>query len=139
MEIKQLSNGRVEIWTDAEHVIRKKGDNNPTQIRRRRVNADELSKWEEVAIADMRPYSDEQYNAKVSELIHQRYDADKETSLINNMLEDNPTEEHIAEYREYQAFRAECKLRAKAPELYRAPETEEVVEEVDNTVNDEQQ
>lgn len=118
METKQLNNGKAEIWTDAEHIIRKKGDNNSTQIRRRRVNADELSQWEEVAVADMRPYSDEEYNAKVAELIHQRYDANKETSLINNMLEDNPTEEHVAEYREYQAFRAECKLRAKDPELY---------------------
>lgn len=118
MKTKQLSSGRVEIWTDTDYVIRRKGDNNPTQIRRRRINAADIDQWEEVAVADMRPYSDEQYNAKVSELIHQRYDADKETSLINNMLEDNPTEEHIAEYREYQAFRAECKLRAKDPELY---------------------
>lgn len=139
METKQLNNGKVEIWTDAEHVIRKKGDNNPTQIRRRRVNADELGDWEEVAIADMRPYSDEEYNAKVAELIHQRYDADKETSLINNMLEDSPTEEHVAEYREYQAFRAECKRLAKDPELYKSSEVsapEESVEEAPEVVED---
>ena len=59
------------------------------------------------------PYTEAEYKQKVAELIHERYGADEETSLINNMLEDNPTEDHIAEYRAYQAYRAECKAKAR--------------------------
>ena len=39
-------------------------------------------------------------------------------SLINNMMEAEPTEAHKAEYLAYQAYRAECKLKAKDPSLY---------------------
>lgn len=124
MGIKQLNNGRVEISTDAAHVIRKKGDKDPTDIRRRRINADEIDQWEEVTVEDQPPYSQSEYDAKVAELIHERYSADRETSLINNMLDGEPTEEHAAEYREYQRFRAECKLRAKDPALYVREEPE---------------
>lgn len=158
METKQLSGGKVEIWADADHVIRKKGDNNPTQIRRRRVNADELSQWEEVAIADMRPYSDEQYNEKVAELVAQRYPMSEENAitrkLLNKLLHpetatldetgsDMELPKEVAQFEAYNAYVEDCKARAKDPELYVAPETEEVVEDaaeevVDNTVNDEQ-
>lgn len=62
--------------------------------------------------AEEAAYTEAEYKAKVAELIHERYDADEETGLINNMLDENPTEEHIAEYRAYQAYRAECKVRA---------------------------
>ena len=68
-------------------------------------------------------YTKEQYDAKVADLTHERYSPDEETSLINNMLEEHSTEEHIAEYRTYQAYRAECKQRAKDPSLYVDKET----------------
>lgn len=73
--------------------------------------SDGAEDYEEVD--EVPPYTKEEYDAKVAELIHERYSADEETSLINNMLDENPTEEHIAEYRAYQAFRAECKQLAK--------------------------
>ena len=70
-------------------------------------------------VAEKPPFTEAEYKAKVAELIHERYSADEETSLINNMLDENPTEEHLAEYRAYQAFRAKCKQRAKDPQLYK--------------------
>ena len=70
-------------------------------------------------VAEEPPFTEAGYKAKVAELIHERYSADEETSLINNMLDENPTGEHLAEYRAYQAFRAECKQRAKDPQLYK--------------------
>ena len=51
------------------------------------------------------------YPIRVSELIHERYSPDSETALINNFLAD--PEEYGDEYRTYQAYRAECKVRAK--------------------------
>lgn len=51
------------------------------------------------------------YPVFVSEYIHERYSQDDETALINNYLSD--PEGHAEEYQAYQAFRAECKERAK--------------------------
>lgn len=61
-------------------------------------------------------YSKEEYDKKVAELIHQRYSADEETALINNFLDGD--EKYIAEYREYQEYRKQCKEYAKNPDLY---------------------
>lgn len=79
---------------------------------------DSVDNYEEVD--EMPKYTEAEYNAKVAELIHERYDTDKETALINNMLVEHPTQNHREEYAEYQAYRAECKDRAKDPELYSA-------------------
>ena len=51
------------------------------------------------------------YPIYVSEFIHERYSADAETALINNYLAD--PEEYRDKYAKYQAYRAECKVRAK--------------------------
>lgn len=134
MKTKQLSNGKVEIWTDADHIIRKKGDNNPTEIRRRRIDATDIDNWEEVAIADMRPYSDEQYNDKVAELVAERYPMAEENAitrkLLNKLLhpesatldDENAIAKEVAQFEAYNAYVEDCKARAKDPELYAAPE-----------------
>lgn len=70
--------------------------------------------YEEVLPGDEPAYTEDEYNAKVSELIRQRYTANEEVALINNMLDDDPTEEHIAEYKAYQAYRKQCKRGAPA-------------------------
>lgn len=88
--------------------------------------ADTLDMYEEAA--EIPAYTKEQYNDKVAELIHERYSADKEISLINNVLDANATEEHLAEYADYQAYRAECKQRAQNPELYRRNSDNEEVD-----------
>lgn len=51
------------------------------------------------------------YPVLVSKLIHERYSPDAETALINNYLA-NP-ETYGEEYRAYQAFRLECKEKAR--------------------------
>lgn len=122
MNTTQKSNNLVEISTDSEHILHRIGSEDYSEIRK--IMTLNPSDWEEVAVADIPPYTTEEYNAKVAELIHERYSADRETSLINNMLDGEPTEEHAAEYREYQRFRAECKLRAKDPALYVRDEPE---------------
>ena len=105
-----------EISTDASHIIHRIGDEDYPILRRAIVTGPE--EWEEVAVEDIPPYTTAEYNNKLAELIHERYDADKEMSLINNMMEAEPTEAHKAEYSAYQAYRAECKLKAKDPSLY---------------------
>lgn len=76
-----------------------------------------INMYEEV---DEKPaYTQQQYNAKVEELIAEKYSHNQETSLINNFLETNPSQTHIDEYYEYQSFRLECKQKAKNPNLYK--------------------
>lgn len=71
-----------------------------------------LDMYEEVAAAEEPAYTEAEYEAKVSELIHERYSVDKEIALMNNVKVKNPTQKHIDEYEAYQGYRAECKARA---------------------------
>ena len=113
METKQLNNGKVEIWTDTEHIIRKKGNNNPTQIRRRRVNADELSQWEEITVeeaesAKRSAEAEERYRRIVTERIRRRYDLDAELAILRQR--DTKPEE----FAEYSGYAEQCKAEARA-------------------------
>ena len=117
----------LNVWivsTDNTHILHFKGSDSYSPIKR--LTTANPEDWEEIEIGDIPPYTIAEYNAKVAELIHERYDADKEMSLINNMMEAVPTEAHKAEYSAYQAYRAECKQRAKDPALYvkGTPDTE---------------
>lgn len=107
METKQLSGGKVEIWTDAAHVIRKIGDNTPTQIRRRRVNVSELDEWEEVAAEAVPQYSHEEYCREVERLIALRYSHGREIE-VNRERDEKPER-----FAEYMAYVTACKVQAK--------------------------
>ena len=123
----------LNVWivsTDNTHILHFKGSDSYSPIKR--LTTANPEDWEEIEIGDIPPYTIAEYNAKVAELIHERYDADKEMSLINNMMEAEPTEAHKAEYRAYQAYRAECKQRAKDPALY-AKGTPDTVNEPETT------
>ena len=109
----------LNVWivsTDNTHILHFKGSDSYSPIKR--LTTANPEDWEEIEIGDIPPYTIAEYNAKVAELIHERYDSDKEMSLINNMMEAEPTEAHKVEYSAYQAYRAECKLKAKDPSLY---------------------
>lgn len=113
METKEVFGGRIEISTDAAHVIRKKGDNNPTDVRRRRVSADELDQWEEITVeeaesAKRSAENEAHYRSKVNERIRRRYDLDAELAILRQR--DSKPEEFAA----YSAYAEECKAVAKA-------------------------
>ena len=99
-----------EISTDASHIIHRIGGEDYPILRRAIVTDPE--EWEEVAVEDIPPYTNAQYAAKVSELIHQKYSLDDEIALRAN-LEDDPTEKRTNEFAEYLAFRKQCKEEAK--------------------------
>lgn len=112
----QKTNNLVELSTDKEHILHRIGSEDYNVIRK--IMTSNPDEWEEIAVTDIPPYTKAEYDKKVAELIHARYDADKEMSLINNIMKAEPTEVHKAEYSAYQAYRAECKLKAKDPSLY---------------------
>lgn len=104
--------------TEGKHIHRVGSD---AYFKRGTVLAsDTAADYEEVD--EIPAYTEAEYRDKVAELIRQRYSADEETSLINNVLDAEPTAQHRAEYAEYQAYRAQCKARAKDPSLYRVEE-----------------
>ena len=103
----------LKVWsisTDNTHILHRKGSDDYATIRKA-ITANPED-WEEIAIEDIPPYTNAQYAAKVSELIHQKYSLDDEIALRAN-LEDDPTEKRTNEFAEYLAFRKQCKEEAK--------------------------
>ena len=103
----------LKVWaisTDSEHILHRKGSDDYATIRKA-ITANPED-WEEIAIENIPPYTNAQYAAKVSELIHQKYSLDDEIALRAN-LEDDPTEKRTNEFAEYLAFRKQCKEEAK--------------------------
>ena len=103
----------LKVWaisTDNTHILHHKGSDDYTTIRKA-ITANPED-WEEIAIEDIPHYTNAQYAAKVSELIHQKYSLDDEIALRAN-LEDDPTEKRTNEFAEYLAFRKQCKEEAK--------------------------
>lgn len=105
----------IDMWaldTDAAHILHRIGSDDYTPIRHTTVKAADLDRWEELAVADIPPYTEAEYEAKVEELIRERYTVSQEFALINNVMA-NVTEKRQAEYAAYQDYREECKRRAK--------------------------
>lgn len=108
------------LWSlDAEegYSLHRKGSGDYPEIRHTTVR--DPDNWEEIAVADIPPYTEAEYKAKVSELIHERYSIDDEIALAANASSPmiRADEERAAsfadEYAAYQAYRTECKARAK--------------------------
>lgn len=73
-------------------------------------NDDELKKIVEMTKGtELAPRS---YGRVVNNLLRQEYQADKVESIINNYL-DEPNEKHTKEFQDLQAYRKECKAKAK--------------------------
>lgn len=73
-------------------------------------------------------FSKDEYDAKVAELIRQRYTANKEFAIQRKMINatnaDVPVSDvqftkAVSEYETYNNYVEECKVRAKNPDLYK--------------------
>lgn len=120
----------INMWaldTDADHILHRIGSKDYSEIRHTIVKDPE--EWEEIAVADIPPYTEAEYKAKVEELIRERYSASDEFAIQRKMLnamlpqlailsdEDAGqfnAEKAIAEYTEYNAYAEQCK--ADAPD-----------------------
>ena len=103
----------LSVWivsTDSNHILHFKGSDNYNPIRK--LTTSNPEDWEEIAIENIPPYTNAEYAAKVSELIHSRYSLDDEIALYAN-LKDDPTEKRTNEIAEYLDFRKQCKGEAK--------------------------
>ncbi len=136
----------VDLSCTADFILHRKGSEDYPEIRRTRVPATDAGNLEEIAVADIPPYTKAQYRALVVELIRERYDFDKEFEIQRELLEilrelldallnpqpmtldatdpeaTDPTPGIIADFNAYNAYVEECKLRAREMlEKYRCP------------------
>lgn len=97
--------GMWQLDTDQGHILHKVGSDDYTEIRHAMVKDPEA--WEEIAVADIPPYTKAEYKAKIVELIRQRYDQDDE----NGILRQRDTKPD--EFAEYDAYVEQCKAEAR--------------------------
>lgn len=126
MNKTQQSDGLWALDADAAHVLHRIGSENYPDIHHTTVK--DPDQWEEIAVADIPPYTKSQYDNKVAELVRERYTADEEFALQRKMInaiispdtisEDGSANKAIAEYQEYNVYVQECKMKAKDLSLY---------------------
>lgn len=81
-------------------------------------------------VDELPKFTKAEYDAKVAELIRQKYSQDEENaikskvlaSMLPNTLSEETNEKHMMQFAEFNAYREECKEMAKNPELYKVPE-----------------
>lgn len=101
----------AELRAGAGRELARKSDGKPVGTRARVLRTD-TDAWTEVEPAAQDAIDAEaRYKERVVALIRQRYDADDEIALIANAGDGD--EAHAAEYAAWQAYRADCKTRAR--------------------------
>lgn len=114
----------INMWAldaDAGHILHRVGSDDYTEMRHCMTGSP--SEWEEVALTDIPLYTKAQYDAKVAELVHERYTADEESALHRKMInaimspatvsEEGAADKALEEYEAYNAYVQGCKARAK--------------------------
>lgn len=119
----KINDKLYRLQTDEGKVITLKGNRYFTDITDRCVLADDLDKYEEAPKEDILPYTKEQYDEKVRELIRQHYDVDKEFEVLHDTLNalvnpapisDEDTDNTILQkYTAYDVCIKKCKAEAK--------------------------
>lgn len=118
-------NGFVELTvSDKANILHRVGSAEYPEIRRTTVRAEDASAWEEI---EQPAFTKAEYDAKVAELIRERYTADEEFALHRKMLnamlhpeavtlDENGADTVPVEVREFETYNAyvgECKAEAK--------------------------
>lgn len=126
MYIQKKSNNMVEITAEGENILHRIGSENYPEIRR--IITPNPAEWEEIAVTDIPLYTKAEYDAKVAELVREKYTADEEFALQRKMLNvimspdtisaDGSASKALEEYQAYNTYVQECKARAKDASLY---------------------
>ncbi len=120
MKTIQKNNGFVIIEAEEGYFLANENGPEPdSPIRRACVPADSVGQWSERPLSELPPYTEAEYAAKVSELIHRRYSVDDEIALLANsqcpalLADEDAAEAFRQEYADYQSYRARCKAEAR--------------------------
>lgn len=90
-----------------EFILHRIGSDSYSHIRHADVPSADIDNWEEIAIADIPNYTQDDYKAKVVELIRHRYSIDEEIAILRQR--DTKPEEFAA----YNTYAEECKAEAR--------------------------
>lgn len=124
-------NGFVELTvSDKANILHRVGSAEYPEIRRTTVRAEEASAWEEI---EQPAFTKAEYDAKVAELIRERYTADEEFALKSKMLaailhpdaaviNEDGQPKAVSQFDAFLTYREECLQRAKDPALYHSLE-----------------
>lgn len=144
-KVYKEKNGLYKLDTDEGHIIHKIGTDDYQEIRHLMTKHPE--EWEEIAVEDIPPYTQEEYKKKVEELIRMKYTASDEFAIqrkmLNTMLPQTATladdeevqsnpEKAIEEYYEYNTYVEQCKSdapQAIAEDKEREQQEESSIEE----------
>lgn len=123
LKINKLKGSLREVEATEGYVTRK--GEAPGEIHRMMMcPSDTLDNFEEVL--ELPPYTKAQYDAKVGELVRERYTENDEFAVqrkyLNSIGGGSKDERAITEYVAYNAFVEECKAKAKDSELYKGGE-----------------
>lgn len=116
----QRPDGLVSLDTDNDHILHRIGSDTYPVMRHTTVRPNHVADYEAVAVADIPPYTETEYKAKVAALVHERYSIDDEIALAANanapmlLADESAAAAFAEEYAAYQTYRAECKARALA-------------------------
>lgn len=97
--------GMWQLDTDQGHILHRVGSDDYTEIRHTMVKDPDA--WEEIAVADIPPYTKAEYDAEVERLIALRYSHGKETE-INRERTEKPER-----FAAYMAYIEQCKVEAR--------------------------
>lgn len=141
MKQKTINNKLVMLTASEDHVLRRKGGDPHSDIRNVTVTTADLDNWEEIPEADIPPYTKAEYDAKVAEMVRQRYSESEEFAIqrkvINSMLSPmtlsaDSAEKVMSEYAEYNNYVEQCKLDAPTAIAEEEARQEEEREESSN-------
>lgn len=141
MKQKTINNKLVMLTASEGHVLRRKGGDLHSDIRNATVTTADLDNWEEIPEADIPPYTKAEYDAKVAEMVRQRYSESEEFAIqrkvINSMLSPmtlsaDSAEKIMSEYAEYNNYVEQCKLDAPKTIAEEKARQEEEREELSN-------
>lgn len=117
--------GMWRIKCDSTHFLRRKGEDTSTTPLRD-IHTASPDEWEELPIAELPALTKAEYDAKVAELIRERYTASEEFALHRKVINaafspsvaSAESSAVMTEYAEYNAFVEQCKAAAKDKEMY---------------------
>lgn len=112
-----------QVYSDQDKYIRRVGSE--TYFKRSMVlPSDTLEDFEE--IDELPKYTKAQYDEMVAKLIREKYSQDEENAIkskvlatmIPNELSEEDSAKYLEQFRQFNEFREECKIKAKDSDLY---------------------
>lgn len=113
MNTRKIDNSLIEITTDSNHILHRKGQDDYLKIRKAVISINDLNNWEEISIKDIPNYTQAEYKEEIIKLIKERYDKDDEIAILRKVIQSPANERYINEYNEYNSFVEYCKTKAK--------------------------